>query len=352
VASFPNRRVDVTPIPKYGAASVAGNSSKGAPANAEQASSFDLKEPMDSGPQQVKIAPGARPWRARYRPGLSSPHGTGPSDGDLAADRIRIRFALLLTFAVLIVVWGVFLIDEQFQLGLNRFGNRPLRWNGTIGILSMPFLHGGWEHIWGNTVSFFTLSSMLVYFYRGTGIKVLGWSWLGSGVLLWMSGASGNHIGLSGVIYALAAFLFLSGIVRRQAALMRVALVVVFLYGSIVWGVLPIEVGVSWQGHLAGACTGLFLALTLRKEGPQEPPIDEEESEEDALLFPIEEANTEPNAGLEPNPSGPAGERRQDLMWKGIRPVAFKSKPLSQRGMRKPRQGAHLKSKGNRDSNF
>ena len=104
---------------------------------------------------------------------------------------------------------------------------------------------------------------------------------MGSGILLWTSGASGNHIGLSGVVYALAAFLFLSGVIRRHAILMRVALVVVFLYGSIVWGVFPIEVGVSWQGHLAGAFVGGLLALVWRKEGPQPPPLPPEDEELD-----------------------------------------------------------------------
>jgi membrane associated rhomboid family serine protease len=263
-------------------------------------------------------------------------------------DRLHIRFALLLTFAVLIVVWGVFLIDEQFQLGLNRFGNRPLRWNGIIGIVSMPFLHGGWEHISGNTFSFFTLSSMLVYFYRGTGIRVLAWSWFGSGLLLWMSGASGNHIGLSGVIYALAAFLFMSGIVRKQPHLMRVALVVVFLYGSIVWGVLPIEVGVSWQGHLAGACTGSFLALALRKEGPQAPFVDEADGEgpDDVHSLQADVAVPASDRSFQGEHPPRVPNPRQGLIWKGNRPATMKLRPLSQRGVRKPRKGPHLKSKG------
>jgi membrane associated rhomboid family serine protease len=209
-------------------------------------------------------------------------HGAPPEQvkQELEADKRRIQHALIVTIGCLVLVWGAFLINLQFNLGLNRFGNRPLRTEGLVGILSMAFLHGGWEHIWSNTVSFFTLSSMLLYFYRGIGLKVLFWTWLGSGILLWTSGTSGNHIGLSGVVYALAAFLFLSGVIRRHAILMRVALVVVFLYGSIVWGVFPIEVGVSWQGHLAGAFMGGLLAVVWRKEGPQPPPLPPEEEEE------------------------------------------------------------------------
>ena len=167
------------------------------------------------------------------------------------------------------VIWGVFLIDEQFGLELRRFGNSPLKADGLAGILAMPLLHGDFQHLWGNTVSFFSLNALLLYFYRNLGFKVLAWSWLATGCLLWLSGADGNHIGLSGVIYSLSAFLFFSGLIRQAPRLIRVSMVVAFLHGSIVWGVFPIEVGVSWQGHLSGAVVGSFLAIAWRKQGPQ-----------------------------------------------------------------------------------
>ena len=236
-------------------------------------------------PGDVDIAPGARPWRPHRRPPRSPSHAW-PDEKALAADRKRIRLALLVSLGLLILVWGAFFIDLTFNLDWRRFGNRPLQWNGAIGVLTMPFLHGDFSHLWGNTVSFFTLCSMLVYFYRDLGLKVLGWTWLGAGVLLWLSGAPGNHIGLSGVVYGLAAFLFFSGLIRMHPRLIRVSMVVTFLYGSIVWGVFPIESGVSWQGHLAGAALGGFLAIAWRKQGPQRPlpPAEDEEEEMDEDL--------------------------------------------------------------------
>ena len=259
----------------------------------------------------------------------------------MEADRRRIRLALLLTVGVLILIWGVFLVDLQFQLHLNRFGNRPMRAAGLIGILSMPFLHGGWDHIWGNTVSFFTLGAMLLYFYRGVGLKVLLWSWIGSGFLLWVSGAPGNHIGLSGVVYALAAFLFSSGIIRGYSVLMRVAFVVVFLYGSIVWGVFPIEVGVSWQGHLAGASAGLLLAWVLRKEGPQAPVV----RDETEVPHPVKDKGTAPPVKRDPTSGLPDPSRRQALLWKGPKPSPSMPRPLQDRGIRKIRKGVHVRSR-------
>lgn len=233
-----------------------------------------------SGQQEVPIARGARPWRPSGGAGLRprGPRGA-PTQEAVEADIRRIRQVLIVTLGILVAVWGVYFINDELNLGLNRFGNRPLKWSGMPGILGMAFLHGSWDHLWGNTVSFFTLNALLLYFYRGIGPKVLFWTWVGSGVLLWTSGAPGNHIGLSGVIYGLAAFLFVSGVIRKHTILMRVALVVVFLYGSIVWGVLPIEVGVSWQGHLAGTCAGSLLALVMRGEGPQPSPTPDEMEE-------------------------------------------------------------------------
>ena len=131
--------------------------------------------------------------------GRSAPSNTGRA---LRMQRIKllsfrptgdlIRYALTVTLGLLTLIWGAFLIDAQFDLDWRSFGNRPLRTKGLIGILTMPFLHGDFQHLWGNTVSFFSLNAMLVYFYLDLGLKVLAWSWIGTGVLLWLSGAPGK----------------------------------------------------------------------------------------------------------------------------------------------------------------
>ena len=278
------------------------------------------------------------------------------------------------------VIWGVFLIDEQFGLELRRFGNRPLHTDGLAGILAMPLLHGDFQHLWGNTVSFFSLNALLLYFYRNLGFKVLGWSWLATGCLLWLSGADGNHIGLSGVIYSLSAFLFFSGLIRQAPRLIRVSMVVAFLYGSIVWGVFPIEVGVSWQGHLSGAVVGSFLAIAWRKQGPQRPPppADEDDDDDDrpapsAVARPttqedgarsgrwaILESPTDGILGeaavedtwLTSEAPSPEEERRESSriqrLWKGPRPISSEQAKSRRGGIRKPRQGGHIKSKTRR----
>ena len=98
-------------------------------------------------------------------------------------------------------------------------------------------------------------------------------SWLFTGALLWLIGGSNGavHIGMSGVIYALAGFLFTSGVLRGYLPLQALSLFIIFLYGSMIWGVFPTQPRVSWQGHLSGLIVGVVLAFIYRKQGPQRP---------------------------------------------------------------------------------
>ena len=91
------------------------------------------------------------------------------------------------------------------------------------------------------------------------------WSWLTSGLWLWTIGRPSFHIGASTIVYALASFLFFSGLIRRHTRLMAISMFVVFLYGGMVWGILPMKSHISWEGHLSGALRGLILAYWFRK---------------------------------------------------------------------------------------
>jgi membrane associated rhomboid family serine protease len=105
------------------------------------------------------------------------------------------------------------------------------------------------------------------------------------GILLWCLGREAYHIGASGLIYGLASFLFVSGVIRRVRSLMAIALLVVFLYGSMVWGLLPLDVKVSFEAHITGAVAGVILALVYRDQGPEPEAssLDAEEEEEDQV---------------------------------------------------------------------
>jgi membrane associated rhomboid family serine protease len=185
----------------------------------------------------------------------------------------------------LLVIWVIFYVDIHFKLGLNQLGLRPHTWLGLAGILTMPLLHGDLGHIASNSVPLLVLGTFLFYYYKEIAFKVFSISYISSGILVWLFARDGNlnvHIGASGLIYALAGFLFFSGILRKNKALFGVTLLITFLYGTIIWGVFPSEFqkaihynensnNISWEGHLFGFLSGVALAYFYRKTGAQEP---------------------------------------------------------------------------------
>ena len=145
------------------------------------------------------------------------------SNNPLVTDRMRLAYALWFTMAFLVAIWGVFVLNEFLELGWRKYGIHPRKVEGLKGILTYPFLHGDWGHLWNNTISFFTLNGFLFYFYRSIALRVWVWLFFVSGLLLWALAVDGNHIGASGIIYGLAAFLFTSGVIRNNRLLLRVS---------------------------------------------------------------------------------------------------------------------------------
>ncbi len=127
------------------------------------------------------------------------------------------------------------------------------------------------------------LATALFYFYSEIAIKISLLNWFLTGLFVWLAGRTSWHIGASGLIYGLASFLFFSGIIRRYFRLVALSLLIVFLYGSMVWGIFPdVYKNVSWESHMLGFISGIVLAVAFRNKGPQEPVhewLDEEDKE-------------------------------------------------------------------------
>lgn len=188
------------------------------------------------------------------------------------SEKQRIITSITVPVLFLLSMWLVKIIEVVFQIQLNFLGITPLSLEGLPGIILSPFLHGDWNHIMANSVPVFVLLAALYYFYRTLATEILVLTVLLSGLWVWLGARSGVHIGASGVIYALAAFLMVSGFLRRDNRLMALSFVVVFLYGSLIWGIFPElfpEKNISWEGHLSGLIAGLVLAWFYRKKGPQ-----------------------------------------------------------------------------------
>ncbi len=171
----------------------------------------------------------------------------------------------------MLLIWYVFWVELKFDIPLRSFGVRPHTLKGLIGIVMSPFLHSDVDHLYNNTIPLGVLSAALFYFYRPISWKVLGYGILLSGTLTWLIGQSGNHIGASGLIYVLASFIFFKGIFAKNFRLVALSMLVVFLYGSMIWYVFPVDVSISWEGHLSGAITGFVFALIFRNQIAKPP---------------------------------------------------------------------------------
>jgi membrane associated rhomboid family serine protease len=186
--------------------------------------------------------------------------------------------------AILVVVFVcVKLLEVTLSTDLVHHGVYPRSASGLVGILLFPFIHADWKHLFNNSSAIFVLGTMLYFFYRPMASKTLLWVYLLSGVWLWVGGRSNYHIGASAIVYGLFGFLFVSGLLRRHLKLMALSLLVVFLYGSLVWGIFPIDHQISYEGHLFGLLAGLVVALVYRHQGPQQPKYSWELVEEEEV---------------------------------------------------------------------
>ena len=186
---------------------------------------------------------------------------------DIAVKRLYI--SMFFPGIFLLIIWLIFITDTTLKLDLVYHGLYPRKISGLQGILFGPLIHGGIKHIVANSLPFFALSSLLFYFYQNLSFKVILICYLLSGILVWIIGRPSYRVGASGLIYGLAGFLFMSGILRKHLGLMAISFLVAFQYGSMIWGIFPIEDQVSWESHLCGMVAGIMLAIVYRKEGPQ-----------------------------------------------------------------------------------
>lgn len=173
------------------------------------------------------------------------------------------------TFVLLI--WFVFWAEVRFGFNFNDFGIYPRTLTGLRGIFFSPFVHSNLEHLFHNTVPLLVLSMSLFYFYRKISWKILFFGLLLTGILTWIIGRPSYHIGASGIIYMLAGFLFFKGIFSKYYRLVALSLIVVFLYGGLLWYVAPIDPEISWEGHLSGLLSGLLFAVIYRKNIAKAP---------------------------------------------------------------------------------
>ncbi|MCC8187583.1 MAG: rhomboid family intramembrane serine protease [Bacteroides sp.] len=209
----------------------------------------------------------------------------------------RIFAAMAIPLFILFVMYALKTLEVGLDWDFTRLGVYPLQKKGVFGIFAHPFVHSGFRHLVANTLPFFFLSWCLFYFYREIAPYIFFLIWICCGVITFLIGKPGWHVGASGIIYGLAFFLFFSGILRKHVPLIAISLLVTFLYGGMVWNMFPFfaKPTTSWEGHLSGAVAGTVLACLFRRYGPQKPVYFSDEEEEEIAEEEDENADTPPD---------------------------------------------------------
>ena len=209
----------------------------------------------------------------------------------------RFRKSVYLTLAFIFLLWMVKIIETTYQIDLGYMGIKPLTLEGTLGILTGPLVHGDLFHLISNSFPLLVLGVTFFYFYDRIALNVFFLIYVMTGFWVWLAAREGfYHIGASGIVYGLLAFLLGSGFLRRDRTTLAISFIMLFLYGGTFFmGMVPGDARVSWESHLMGAVAGLFCAFYFRNvdvglsrlNGPvdQDLIIDSEGSGNDETLY-------------------------------------------------------------------
>jgi len=172
---------------------------------------------------------------------------------------------------VILLLWLIKGAELAFSMHFNIYGIEPRVPSGLLGIVFAPMIHGSFEHLFSNTLALFILTTALFYEDPKSAKATFLVIYLGSGLGVWLFARDAYHFGASGLTHGLMFFLFLIGVIRRDKPAMALAMIVFFLYGSMVWGVLPTKEEISFETHLFGALMGVICAIAFRNKDPKPP---------------------------------------------------------------------------------
>ena len=190
---------------------------------------------------------------------------------DTTADtrRLRIAFTVALSFALLL--WVLKLVEYLGEYDFTQYGIYPLRADGFVGVLLAPFIHGSVAHLFANTAPIIVMGTMLLYGYPRAAKVLLPTVYLGGGVVVWLFAREAYHIGASGIAFGMLFFVFTVGVYRWERRTIALSLVVFFLYGGMISGIVPGAHDISFESHLSGALIGIVLAYLLRHRDSESP---------------------------------------------------------------------------------
>lgn len=170
-------------------------------------------------------------------------------------------------FRLLFLMWLSFSVEFYYHIDLSFLGIKPRTLQGLVGIVTGPVIHGSLSHLISNSLPILFLGTALFFFYEPIGRRVFYNCYFITNILVWLfSPRISFHIGASGLVYGIAAFLIVNGFLRKDFISLSISIVVLFAYGGIFYGILPYDYRISWESHLAGALVGIFSAVSLNKK--------------------------------------------------------------------------------------
>jgi membrane associated rhomboid family serine protease len=191
-------------------------------------------------------------------------HVPDPAYTDSERARGHFRLAARIALGFVAVLWFVFLLSWALDLDPEVSGIRPREWSGLVGVAFAPLVHASFAHLLANSLPLLVLGTAMLFLYPVSTLRVFPAVYFGTNLVVWLVGRQSVHFGASGLVYGFVAFVFVAGLLRRDRRAIAASLAVSFMYGSLAWGVLPVQSGVSWETHLAGALIGVVLAIALR----------------------------------------------------------------------------------------
>ena len=198
-----------------------------------------------------------------------------------------LRFPL----AAVVFIWLIHGYISLADVDPGWYGIMPRRLWGLRGIVTAPLVHGSWEHLLSNTFPLFVLSAISLYFYRKVAMRAFWVIYFATGLSVWLLARPVLHIGASGVVYGLVAFIFWNGIFRRSLRSIILALIVMVFYSSMFLGILPDQEGISWESHLLGSLSGILASFWFKGELEDDElekhdPFADEHTQEKAYFLP------------------------------------------------------------------
>lgn len=176
------------------------------------------------------------------------------------------KYAVLLASFFSMLIGGAYFLAKYVDAPVHTFGILPRSFSGLTGVVLAPFIHADLSHLMSNLLSLWVLVIFLFIYFPKRFWQLVFFFWLLTGVYTWCLGRPAYHIGASGQVYAIVLFILSFGILRRKPQYIAMSLLIVFLYGGFIWGLLPLVSWMSWEAHLSGALTGIIAAVYLRNE--------------------------------------------------------------------------------------